>query len=101
MTSAPTPPPALRLAPADNVAVTVRQVLPGEAITVDGVGVVASETIPLGHKIALAAIPAEGEVVKFGMPIGLATEPIPAGAWVHIHNIRSRYINNDVDHHEV
>lgn len=94
-------PAGLRLAPTDNVAVTVRQVLPGEAIIVDGVSVVASETIPLGHKIALAPIPAAAEIVKFGMPIGVATETIPAGAWVHIHNIRSRYITNDVDHHEV
>ncbi len=94
-------PAGLRLAPSDNVAVTVRQVAAGEAVEIDGVGVVAGETIPLGHKIALSAIPAEGEVVKFGMPIGVATETIAAGAWVHIHNIRSRYITNDVDHHEV
>jgi hypothetical protein len=34
---------------------------------------------------------AEGDNV-FGMPIGSATRPIAAGAWVHTHNLVSDYI---------
>ena len=50
----------------------------------------AIENIASGHKVALRVI-AEGEpAVKYGVTIGLAMAPIPAGAWVHTHNCRSR-----------
>ena len=43
--------------------------------------------VPAGHKVALCDIPAGGAVVKYGHPIGRATHPIRAGAWVHTHNL--------------
>ena len=42
-----------------------------------------------GHKYALRDIPAGGEVVKYGMPIGHATQNIPRGGHVHVHNLAS------------
>jgi len=43
--------------------------------------------VAMGHKIALCAI-AEGEaVVKYGATIGHATNPIPPGAHIHLHNL--------------
>ena len=45
------------------------------------------EDVPAGHKVALCDIPAGGVVVKYGHPIGRATHPIRAGAWVHTHNL--------------
>ena len=51
--------------------------------------VVATESVARAHKIALADL-AQGEaVVKYGVPIGRATRPIPRGAWVHLHNLAS------------
>ena len=47
------------------------------------------ERIPAGHKLAVAAIPAGGEVVKYGSRIGIAKEEISAGAWVHVHNVKT------------
>ncbi|WP_408646628.1 UxaA family hydrolase [Thermus sediminis] len=45
--------------------------------------------MPLGHKLALRDI-GEGETVReYGEAIGRATRPIPAGAHVHTHNLRS------------
>lgn len=42
-----------------------------------------------GHKYALRDI-AEGEnVIKYGMPIGRASAPIPRGGHVHVHNLRT------------
>ena len=42
-----------------------------------------------GHKRATCDI-AQGEnVIKYGFPIGHATEDIPAGAHVHTHNLKT------------
>lgn len=46
-----------------------------------------TETIPVGHKKALCDIPQGTDIVKYGFPIGHATEDIPKGAWVHSHNM--------------
>src|SRR6516162_6963401 len=75
---------AIRLHPADNVAVAVRKLpagatLPGSIIT--------REPVPSGHKVAVTAI-APGEAVrKYGQVIGVATQPIAAGGHVHVHNL--------------
>ena len=51
----------------------------------------ALEEIQAGHKVALQAIDAGTPVVKFGVPIGVATCNIRAGEWVHLHNCASRF----------
>ena len=57
----------------------------------DNVGVLKAPrgSVPMGHKIALADIPKGSPVVKYGYPIGIATEDIRAGEFVHTHNLRS------------
>ena len=47
------------------------------------------ENIARGHKVALKEIAAGDPVIKFGVSIGHATQPIPRGAWVHLHNLAS------------
>lgn len=42
-----------------------------------------------GHKYALQSIKAGERVIKYGMPIGVATEDIPQGAHVHSHNMKT------------
>ena len=37
--------------------------------------------------MAVCPIPAGGEVIKDGYRIGNAKEDIPAGAWIHTHNV--------------
>ena len=64
---------AIRIHPSDNVEVLLKP----------------RGGIPAGHKVALRDIPAGAEIVKYGFPIGTATEDIPAGAWVHTHNVRT------------
>jgi hypothetical protein len=77
----------------DNVATALDDLAPGQVQVLGGAAgtsVMAAEEIQLGHKIALRRI-GEGEaIVKFGVPIGLATMAIEPGAWVHLHNCRSR-----------
>lgn len=82
----------MKLAPTDNVAVALRPLRDGEALTLDGVPLAVDRDVAVGHKIAARAI-AEGEaIVKYNCPIGLATQPIPAGHGVHTHNVRSGYL---------
>ena len=79
----------IRIHPSDNVAVALTDIAVGEQLTADGQEVTAAENIARGHKIALRTI-REGEpVVKYGNPIGIARTEIPAGAWVHVHNVRT------------
>ncbi|WP_294262030.1 UxaA family hydrolase [uncultured Sphingomonas sp.] len=83
---------AIVLSPADNVAVCCRTVEPGETIELAGRTLVIAERVALGHKIALAALAPGDKVVKYGMPIGSMTALVPAGGWVHMHNMKSDYI---------
>jgi hypothetical protein len=39
-------------------------------------------------------------VFKYGVPIGRAKMAIEPGCHVHVHNIRSDYVNNEVDFFE-
>jgi len=86
-------PRALRLHAEDNVATVLDNVAPGpveilgdsRCATVDVI-----ESVARGHKISLLPIAIGEPVVKYGVSIGLATEPIAAGAWVHTHNCKSR-----------
>ena len=40
----------------------------------------------MGHKVATRPIPNGAPVMKFGQIIGYATDDIPPGAHVHVHN---------------
>jgi altronate dehydratase len=90
----------IRLSDQDNVAVAAQTIGPGAALVVDELSIIAVDAIPFAHKIALQPI-AEGEqVIKYGVPIGRATEAIAPGRHVHVHNIKSDYVNNEVDFFE-
>jgi altronate hydrolase len=80
-----TMPSALKVHEADSVATALRDLLPGETV----LGVVLTEPVARGHKLALVAHTAGDPVLKFGFPIGRATQPIAPGAHVHVHNVAS------------
>ena len=81
----------LRLHPDDNVLVARSRIRAGEAIAVEGQGVTLPADLPIGHKIAARAIRAGEKILKYGAPIGSATQDIPTGRSVHVHNVRSDY----------
>ena len=76
------------LTPDDNVAVALAALAAGETLDIGG-GLAIRENIPSGHKFSLRDIPAGGMVEKYGVPIGRAAKDIPAGSWVHVHNVRT------------
>jgi (2R)-sulfolactate sulfo-lyase subunit alpha len=79
----------------DAVAVAIGDLAPGEAIQVrmlDGsqpLAVTVRDSIPLGHKVALIDISGGSDVIEYGERIGRATQDISAGAYVHVHNMKS------------
>jgi altronate hydrolase len=85
----------------DNVGVALRDIAANEqARSAHGPQLPARERIVQGHKIALRHI-AEGErIIRFGVAVGIATAPIGRGDLVHVHNVRSQYLNNDENHYE-
>ncbi|MBR1455907.1 MAG: UxaA family hydrolase [Oscillospiraceae bacterium] len=46
--------------------------------------------IPYGHKVALRAIHAGEDIIKYGESLGEATHEIAAGEYVHVHNLDSK-----------
>ncbi|WP_085831107.1 UxaA family hydrolase [Collinsella vaginalis] len=79
---------AIRINPADNVAVALEPLAAGTAVEVPGAGAVtAVEDIPQGHKLALSPLAAGEDVIKYGLPIGRATTAVARGAWLHTHTM--------------
>ncbi len=75
---------------ADNVVTNVADEIPaGTEVDVKGTVIKTVDDIPYGHKIALRPIAEGEEVIKYGLSIGSATEDIPVGSHVHIHNVES------------
>jgi hypothetical protein len=82
----------LRIHRDDNVLIVVSPVSPGDRDLVDGHEVVFTQNIAIGHKVAARDIKAGEKVYKCGVPIGSTKEMIPAGAHMHLHNLKSDYI---------
>ncbi|MCX6361381.1 MAG: altronate dehydratase family protein [Armatimonadetes bacterium] len=78
---------ALLLNERDNVAVALEDLAPGAAVAGPSGVVEVVERIATAHKVALTAIGLGEPVTKYGHPIGVASRPIQAGAWVHTHNL--------------
>jgi altronate dehydratase small subunit len=79
---------------ADNVATMLCAAEPGDTVLVQG-GAAAQhleilEDVLWGHKVALAEIAKGAFVVKSGVRIGIATQSVKPGEWVHLHNCRSQ-----------
>ncbi|MFZ0581124.1 MAG: UxaA family hydrolase [Candidatus Acidiferrales bacterium] len=46
--------------------------------------------VKMGHKVALCDMEAGTAIVKYGVPIGVATRDIVKGEWVHLQNCQSQ-----------
>lgn len=90
----------IQINPADNVLVICNSIVPGDKEEVSGQTIVFEQPLGLGHKIAACDIGKGEKIIKFGVPIGSATEDIPVGAHVHLHNVKSDYISTYTLDHE-
>ena len=75
----------IRMHPADNVAVVANDGGLAGGTLVDGLTL--SEQVPQAHKVALTALDEGTPVLRYGVAIGHAARPIPAGGWVNDTNL--------------
>jgi len=80
---------AVKIHPADDVAVAVQALNAGDELMVEGERVVLAGDVAAGHKVALRPLARGQTVIKYGFPIGSATAAIAPGAWVHSHNLKT------------
>jgi len=72
----------------DNVAVALSELEPGEVVPLPRGGeITIREHIPASHKVAVKDLAPGETVLKYGQPIGCATEAVAQGSWVHTHNL--------------
>ena len=78
------------ISPDDTVGVVITETAIGDTLEgSDGSKIKAATKIPKNHKIALVRISKGDRVIKYGEVIGIATEHIEKGVWVHTHNLIS------------
>ena len=76
----------IKINSADNVAVCLHETKAFEEVVIAGESLIVQEDIPVGHKVALKCIPENSDVIKYGAPIGHATQNIEPGMHVHVQN---------------
>ena len=86
----------LTLHPHDNVAIALADIAAGEIDSVSGVTVI--QPVKQGHKIAIAAIIAGENVLRYGQTIGQATADIASGEHVHVQNLGMGEHSSDYAH---
>jgi len=75
--------------PMDNVAIALSDLPQGFLLPLGDTEIMLQENVQRGHKIAITALAKDTHIMKYGFPIGHATEAIAAGSWVHSHNMKT------------
>ena len=78
---------SMLIEPNDNVAVAVEPIEAGDYTMVAGEKLTANQFIKEGHKIARVDIAKGGEILKYGVHIGVASKDIKKGDWVYEENV--------------
>ena len=76
----------------DNCATTLEDIPQDTKIELKDKIIKINHNISLGHKFAINNIEKEDYIIKYGEIIGIATESINEGDWIHTHNIKSTYL---------
>ncbi len=76
------PPLTIRMDERDNVAIVANDGGLAAGTHLPS-GLTLIDRVPQGHKVALVDIAADAPVQRYGITIGRALRPIPAGSWVH------------------
>ncbi len=90
----------MRIHESDNVLVVKNSIVPGDEEKIEGSTIVFHQDLGFGHKVAAKNLSKGDKIIKFGVPIGSATEDIPAGSHVHLHNLKSDYLSTYTLDHE-
>src|SRR5262245_59015612 len=82
----------IRLHDADNVLIARTDLAIGSRI---GGGLSSRSQVQAGHKVSARAIKKGEPILKYNVVIGFASSDIPAGAYVHSHNMEFREFDRD------
>lgn len=88
--------PVIRLHSADNVVVARVPIGIGTAVPAENL--VSRSQVPAGHKIAARDLRAGEPILKYNVCIGFAATDIPAGTYVHSHNMDFQEFDRDYAH---
>ncbi|OLR55962.1 hypothetical protein BHK98_07760 [Hornefia porci] len=77
---------AMKLYPADTVALAADELKRGDVVSVDGEEIEILDDIPKAHKFALKDFEEGESIRKYDNIIGTASRAIRKGEWVHSHN---------------
>jgi len=86
---------AMRINLKDNTATALADIEAGDTVSLTSKSgqvegeITVQQGVPFGHKLALASIGKGDKVLKYGEVIGLTTQPINKGDYVHVHNVES------------
>ncbi|HAH12683.1 MAG TPA: altronate hydrolase, partial [Pantoea agglomerans] len=86
---------AIKIDPRDNVAVALRDLDAGAMIELPPLRVAVQQAVGRGHKFALQPIAQDELVIKYGLPIAHATQPVAAGELIHSQNARTNLSDLD------
>lgn len=81
----------VKLSPQDNVVVALTAIEHSSLHVIANDELRVTASVGMGQKIACQAILKGELVLKYGLPIGVATADIAKGQHVHLHNIKSNY----------
>ena len=79
----------IKINQSDNVAVALVPLSKGTVVKLDDTTLTLAEDIMQGHKFSLKNLKPGDSIIKYGNPIGHATAEIPAGSWIHTHNLKT------------
>jgi altronate hydrolase len=85
--------PVIRLHPADNV--VVARINVGLGCNVPSEGFTSRSQVPAGHKLAARDLKTGEPILKYNVCIGFAATDIPAGTYLHSHNVDFREYDRD------
>lgn len=78
----------LKIHPADNVYVALTDLKAGEKVSYNGSAATLTENIPAKHKFVMSPLSPEGEIIMYGVLVGKAVKPIPAGGSINTQNVK-------------
>jgi len=88
----------IRLSERDNIAIARAPLAEGQPLRLNGKELSTAGPVPMGHKVALEAIPAGGSILRYGQIMGRAKVAIRPGEWVHTHNVAFEELTFDYEY---
>jgi altronate hydrolase len=80
----------LKIHPADNVLVALTDLKAGEKISENGKSITLIDAVQAKHKFVENELKPEDEIIMYGVLVGKALSPIPAGGAIGTHNVKHK-----------